>query len=997
MDKFKFLLLVATIIIATNVANAGGNSVPWCDCHVTVKAVRPDGTTGGGKVYACNKSANQTTANCKSADTTVTILGKSHNKDIFPADVFLAAKPDDGWEFDYWECTKCYGTYNPDTYKGTPVGEYRDLTALPNSAQKACMSKMNGDPNDGNDSDVVSSSGDINAIWIAHFKPAEMQTVKVQSENASLGTANIDKVTNHVGDTITLSAWCGNSNNNPRSENIMFLGWYRLNEATGEKEFASSDDIYTFIITEDNKGTYYARYASGYYFWRIRNIKHNNYLTAVAKYTGNASFSQLNEALNTQMSFNDDLQSSITDAGSMMKIWVSGKQQNTNKEVWDIYVQDEHTNQYYDATAISQGSFLQVTHNVNNTYYINANNSAAFLKEPEKGVIEASPMAPESAKWYLEGMDKDLTTKKNYLSIDPEEFLGPDNDGYYWTTLRVCFNMKYETSEITPYIVTVADANTGNLELTEVTGGIIPEKTCVLLKCKSTDVTRNVMIPTTTSASFAPTGNLLTSSTYYYKDQSVSSSLNLKGIKLIDGRLGFGGNTKTSVDGNRAYLSIPCDVAVPIETTLAKLIASGDTQNAYNITDLQSVDFVENGNMLICKDDNGYANKDVLNNEDYIDLMHITSQTQGLKSEIPETYDQSNWIGLRLPDGATASPSMLSCHLKGVVGRLTNTVNPEFRLAKMPEQNGEVNYTPNVYIAASFNGTNPQTSSVTGKQYFFVQPKPMEIANVEWAQWNGEKFIAPVANKDNPTWNQAKLMGEFEFNGSFLEQGGVFLETGHVYEMLPAIIKVNDGSNYPHVYVLGDVNNLGRDPHKGVEMYTSDGKIYTATVTVNNVNSGNGYFSFTKRLGAWDDIKDYRFGPVAEGSNYYVDPNYLGNELPLDYWSADTCSFEIAAGNYHLAVNLSTKKAVITPSQSRAPGLKAATNGYVVYPLQISKVTEENNGVITALDGLQSGKTINRAVYYNMMGVPSSTPFKGVNIVVTEYNDGSRTAEKVVR
>ena len=195
MNKFKFLLLVAAFFIATNIAHAGGsgsNGVPWCDCHVTVQAVQPDGTTGGGKVYASWKEDGQTTANCKSANITVTILGKSHNSSNFPATVYLAAKPDDGWEFDYWECTKKYGTYNNN---GTNVGVYQNLTALP-SVQKAGVSKMTGNPNNGDDGDEVSSSGDINAIWIAHFKRAEMQTVIAQSENASLGTANIDKVTN---------------------------------------------------------------------------------------------------------------------------------------------------------------------------------------------------------------------------------------------------------------------------------------------------------------------------------------------------------------------------------------------------------------------------------------------------------------------------------------------------------------------------------------------------------------------------------------------------------------------------------------------------------------------------------------------------------------------------------------------------------------------------------------------------------------------------------
>lgn len=35
--------------------------------------------------------------------------------------------------------------------------------------------------------------------------------------------------------------------------------------------------------------------------------------------------------------------------------------------------------------------------------------------------------------------------------------------------------------------------------------------------------------------------------------------------------------------------------------------------------------------------------------------------------------------------------------------------------------------------------------------------------------------------------------------------------------------------------------------------------------------------------------------------------------------------------------------------------------------------------------------------YYNVAGVRSATPFKGVNIVVTQYSDGSRTTKKVVK
>ncbi len=96
-------------------------------------------------------------------------------------------------------------------------------------------------------------------------------------------------------------------------------------------------------------------------------------------------------------------------------------------------------------------------------------------------------------------------------------------------------------------------------------------------------------------------------------------------------------------------------------------------------------------------------------------------------------------------------------------------------------------------------------------------------------------------------------------------------------------------------------------------------------------------------------------------------------------------------------VNLNAMTLVITPAQSQAPGHKASTNGYVVYPLQINKVTTEENGVITSIDNLQAGKTVTSVVYYNMMGVASDKPHQGINIVETRYSDGSRTIKKVMK
>ena len=53
----------------------------------------------------------------------------------------------------------------------------------------------------------------------------------------------------------------------------------------------------------------------------------------------------------------------------------------------------------------------------------------------------------------------------------------------------------------------------------------------------------------------------------------------------------------------------------------------------------------------------------------------------------------------------------------------------------------------------------------------------------------------------------------------------------------------------------------------------------------------------------------------------------------------------------------------------------------------------------TAIETIGSDKvarTLKGTRYYNLMGVESSSPFQGVNIIVKEYTDGSRESSKVI-
>ena len=80
----------------------------------------------------------------------------------------------------------------------------------------------------------------------------------------------------------------------------------------------------------------------------------------------------------------------------------------------------------------------------------------------------------------------------------------------------------------------------------------------------------------------------------------------------------------------------------------------------------------------------------------------------------------------------------------------------------------------------------------------------------------------------------------------------------------------------------------------------------------------------------------------------------------------------------------------VAPQGTAEPGTPSTS--YMVYPLDMS-----NDGTPTAVLELSAMKTVASVTYYNLMGVESSKPFDGVNIVVTRYSDGSISTQKVLR
>ena len=63
----------------------------------------------------------------------------------------------------------------------------------------------------------------------------------------------------------------------------------------------------------------------------------------------------------------------------------------------------------------------------------------------------------------------------------------------------------------------------------------------------------------------------------------------------------------------------------------------------------------------------------------------------------------------------------------------------------------------------------------------------------------------------------------------------------------------------------------------------------------------------------------------------------------------------------------------------------------------VCDIRMKQGNVPTAINDVTVSATPVAIDYYNVAGVRSATPFKGVNIIVKTYSDGSRTTEKMVK
>lgn len=267
-------------------------------------------------------------------------------------------------------------------------------------------------------------------------------------------------------------------------------------------------------------------------------------------------------------------------------------------------------------------------------------------------------------------------------------------------------------------------------------------------------------------------------------------------------------------------------------------------------------------------------------------------------------YDQSNWIQLNLGDKVLDKRSILT----GVKGTYNGYKDRKHELNNVTYtvvegKTGSYSENLNTYTMGSFWNDNIYDYVVaeTGKKFFFMNPKMMEVCKVTDAIWAGDNtFVVPKAGEE--------AIGD---NGET-----ILLNTG----------------NFNGTFVIGDWSH--------------------------NASSEK-------------DVK------AALNQDQYKGARY---------------SFEIVVYKQDNDPN---------PNASAGAPAKVAgktdmgkqTSYFMAIPLNM----RVSHNIVTEVDDVNAAKSVKSVRYYNVAGHAFDEAQPGINIVVTEYTDGSHTAAKVLR
>ena len=444
--RLKWLLLCCFLLLSVNMM--AGSTYYY---KVTATA----SPTGEGKVYVSDEQ-EKPKSNGYEDNKSITAPGSSTGQ-AASKEFYLFAQPAEGYLFDKW--TKDDGTTEVSKQKNATTGT------------------------------LTSSSKDENNPatfgYIAHFIKAG--DAYVVSEDEAVGTAGISKPTNAIGEEVTLTAYPD-----------MFAGKFKA--WTKDGKVVSTDNPYTFTVTEDNKGKYVATFdkidmAKTGFYCIVRNVKFNRNLglMGISDQTVSSSNRYLKNSIMLLESNSD-----VMHASPAFVLKLTGKSDGTGGlEDANMAAQGK------DSKSIAKKTYTFSKHGDHFYIYGSAGSSTAYMvdyadaftqeegvgKVNHPGLYGGANEDDGSYHWQVIPITRNSTDA--YFGAMPSE-QAKVGDKYY-TTMYTAF--PYECLDgVKAYTVDKINAD-GTVHLKEITSGKVPSKTAVVLACNSTKPNKNRLLP----------------------------------------------------------------------------------------------------------------------------------------------------------------------------------------------------------------------------------------------------------------------------------------------------------------------------------------------------------------------------------------------------------------------------------------------------------------------------------------------------------------------
>ena len=889
--------------------------------------------------------------------------------------------------------------YNADTYSTDPTALDPGSTSVANSIAYLYSQKANASSNyifekwttsgwssyQSNTSVPITGSGDNTSsdnpkswTFTASFK--EAGAVRAVSNDETKGVVSNNNITNSVGQSVTLTA----------IENIYkgkFKHWI------GPSGNVIEDKSFTIPVTESNKGTYTA-------YFEERDLSNGMYIMLyneqTSKYLG--LLGDNDDLGMTQRYFRNSIllaDGTYAHSSPAFVLKISGTADDFfNLHNIDFAAQGTSIKANPSASA-GQLDFFRVkdgSYHIRGTFYGNigfmcySTTSGSSYGTPttieehygtvyHPGAYNGATLTSTAHFWKIAILTEDEHT--HCFGAEPKSAV-TFKDKYY-STMYTSFPYKC-LDGVNAFIVDKIN-NDGTIHLKKISSGIVPAETPVILQCNSTEAKNNRLLPIMENvSSITETNNL--KGEIWIKDYSKSEN---------NYRTKFEASTMRVLNNNQcAFKNINNDDI---------LASTGETG---------TLTYIQNNTCYL-----NLAKVSTSNRKD-----EYTFEVPGNPVITPES--QTNTSGVSVPvtiscptQGASIKYSIDEGEtwLDYTSGTPINILDDTKIMAKAVDPDNDFE---SEIVTATYSFTPKEVTldelPTTADQITYKVTTPLTVV------YKDDANNTIYAKDNNGAPRQQAEEGMIDFMAEHMPAGTYTLPDDSRFT-----VSYSDHSNW----IAIKFHNIPVDIDEGIKIKNVTGKVTDVTnrtIECSSVEAdGRGRYSLNTY-----SISNF-FGTQvcqANGLTYFfmipqpneicqivwalwndgVGPGYFevpqktsdGFQIGLDgYTDADLGLYK--GGAPFLETNHVYKFNALVQKGTTASTNKAITKSdYIVYPLyglgEMGSLVDP-----TIINSITGAKEVKGVRYYNAMGVESNVPFKGVNIVVTTYSDGTRTTTKILK